>query len=286
VEGLAAAALDLPEDVPETDAIVERLLAPPTGRQTVRLVTADGTGVAFASVREREPTAGYLDLVAVAPAARRQGIARGLITAVEKALQGYGVNEVRIAGNDPSYGWPGIDVRYTPAVCMARALGYDQVRTAWNMTADLASIEDPGDTEAKLAAAGIRVRRAGRADVSTVEDFANRVFGAGWSWELAESIRRGEAGKLAGCHLALRGDELVGFAAYGALRPSLFGPMGTAPAAQGTGIGGVLLRRCLLDQRAAGLATAQIGWAGPVAFYSGAIGARIERVFLLYRKAL
>ena len=42
---------------------------------------------------------------------------------------------------------------------------------------------------------------------------------------------------MAGCHIALRGDEVLGFAAYGALRPSLFGPMGTLPAARGSGIG-------------------------------------------------
>jgi predicted N-acetyltransferase YhbS len=62
--------------------------------------------------------------------------------------------------------------------------------------------------------------------------------------------------------------------------------MGTAPNAQGQGIGGVLLRRCLGDLRAAGYGEAQIGWVGPVPFYSGAVGAYIDRVFFLYRKEL
>ncbi len=62
--------------------------------------------------------------------------------------------------------------------------------------------------------------------------------------------------------------------------------MGTAPAAEGSGIGAVLLRRCLADQRAAGIEAAQIGWVGPVPFYSRSAGARIERVFFLYRKSL
>ncbi|NUP67682.1 MAG: GNAT family N-acetyltransferase, partial [Nonomuraea sp.] len=75
------------------------------------------------------------------------------------------------------------------------------------------------------------------------------------------------------------------FAAWGA-RPAWFGPMGTAPDARGLGLGGVLLRRCLADQRAAGQASAQIGWVGPLRFYSRAVGARAERVFWLYRRDL
>ena len=48
----------------------------------------------------------------------------------------------------------------------------------------------------------------------------------------------------------------------------------------------MLLRRCLAEQRAAGMASAQIGWVGPLGFYSRAVGARAERVFWLYRRDL
>nr|WP_256862898.1 hypothetical protein [Microbispora sp. GKU 823] len=62
--------------------------------------------------------------------------------------------------------------------------------------------------------------------------------------------------------------------------------MGTAEAARGLGVGRVLLRRCLADQAAAGQTSAQIGWVGPLRFYSRTVGARTERVFWLYRRAL
>lgn len=290
VAALAAAAFDLPEDTGETGQIVRRLLDPPTGRRTVRLVARDRSGAVhgavFASMRDQDPEVGHLDLLAVHPAARRRGIGRSLVSAAEQALRGYGAAEVRIAGNDPCYAWPGIDVRYTAAVCLAAALGYAQERTGWNMTADLSAVPELGPDEARLTGQGVTVRRATAADAEAVGAFAAEHFGEGWAWESREAIVRGETAEVAGCHIALRDGELLGFAAYGALRPSLFGPMGTVPAARGTGIGGVLLRRCLADQRAAGLTSAQIGWAGPVAFYSRTVSARIERVFLLYRKPL
>jgi mycothiol synthase len=194
---------------------------------------------------------------------------------------------VVLAGNSPYYAWPGIDVRYTPAICAAMALGFEQDQPAWNMTADLRKPDAPGlrstaAAEARLSEAGITVRRAALDDLPALVDFALTNFGSGWAGEITHSVGRDRAG----CHVAIGTDgDLLGFAAYGS-RPNWFGPMGTAPAAQGLGIGSVLLRRCLADQRAAGQDTVQIGWVGPLPFYSGVVGARVERVFFLYRKQL
>lgn len=298
VAALAARSLDLPEDLGETGAILDRLLAPPPGRRVFRLASVDPAagprGVAYASVSDTDPAIGYLDLIAVDPGARRHGIGRALVEAAEQALAAAGVREVHLAGHAPCYAWPGIDVRYTPAVCAALALGYTQSRTGLNMTVDLAAVPEGAAAQARLAAAGISARAATPADIPALGALIGRHFGGGWAWEVAEAINRGATGAAAGCHLAERAPgpasagltQVLGFAAYGALRPSLFGPMGTDPAAQGTGIGAELLRRCLRDQRAAGLATAQIGWAGPIAFYSTVVGARIGRVFHLYQKRL
>ena len=296
---LCREALDLPEDADEAAAIVARLrddTALPgsaTRRRTVGFVAVSGgaiVGVVLGSIADRDPAVGHVDLVAVHPARRRRGVGRALLVRIETALAGLGAGEVLLAGNPPHYAWPGIDVRYTPAICTALALGYEQDRTAWNMTADLSTDSSPalrptGDAEQRLAGRGVTVRRAGPGDVAALTEFARANFGTGWGAEVAHSIGR----EGAGCHLAIRpaGDaEILGFAAYGSSRPSWFGPMGTAPGAQGLGIGGVLLRRCLRDQRTAGHKQAQIGWVGPVPFYAGNAGAWIERVFFLYRKRL
>ncbi|GAB3510167.1 GNAT family N-acetyltransferase [Phytohabitans suffuscus] len=281
VVDLCREALDLPDDAAEADRIVARLREQPGIGFTA---TADGelAGVVLGSLSHRDDSIGHIDLVAVRPALRRQGIGRALLSRAEGALAGRGAVEVLLAGNPPYYAWPGIDVRYTPAVCAANAFGYEQDRTAWNMTADLTALRPTEATEERLAAEGITVRRAVEGDVPALVKFARANFSDGWAGEVSDSVGRPGAG----CHVALRDGAVLGFAAYGSSRPSWFGPMGTAPAAQGLGIGGVLLRRCLRDQRDTGLQQAQIGWVGPVPFYASAVGARIERVFFLYRKQL
>ncbi len=296
---LCRGALDLAEDAAEAAEIVLRLRdrtstddwASGPRRLTGLVATAAAgrvVGVVLGSVSHRDGSVGHVDLIAVDPAQRRRGIGRALLTRIEGALSGLGAGQVVIGGNAPYYAWPGIDVRYTPALCLASALGYEHDQTAWNMTADLTydgspALRPTGPAEQRLAAAGISVRRAGPADVPALAAFARTQFGEGWAGEITHSVGR----ERAGCHVALDADgAILGFAAYGSSRPSWFGPMGTAPAARGTGIGGVLLRRCLADQRAGGVRWAQIGWVGPVPFYSSAAGARVERVFFLYRKGL
>ncbi|MGN9810601.1 GNAT family N-acetyltransferase [Micromonospora sp. BQ11] len=288
---LCRRALDLPEDAAEAEVLVDTLwVRARADRPVVALGAFRGAelvGTLVCSVSGRDTRLGHVDLVAVDPAYRRRGAGRALLSYAERTLAGLGATEVLLAGNPPWYGWPGVDVRYTPAVCAALALGYTQDRTAWNMTADLSYDASPAlrpteAAEARLAGQGVSVRRAEPADLPALAAFARATFGGSWDEELAGSVGRDRAG----CHLAEREGELLGFAAWGSSRPSWFGPMGTAPEAEGSGIGGVLLRRCLADQREAGIDTAQIGWVGPVPFYSGSAGARIERVFFLYRRTL
>ncbi|MFC0865545.1 GNAT family N-acetyltransferase [Sphaerimonospora cavernae] len=279
--GLAeTAAAALWADAAEAPLVVRRLADPPEGRRWIALATPDLDGVVLASVggTEESGVAGHVDLLAVHPRAQGRGIGRALVTAAEEWLRAQGATEARFAGNPPCYGWPGIDVRYTPAACLAERLGYERYRIAWNMTADLpsSSAEEDAADLARLAAAGVPVHPAPAGERATVAEFVRRQWNDEWAWE---------AGQATGCHYAERDGEILGFAAWGS-RPLWFGPMGTAEAARGLGVGRVLLRRCLADQAAAGLRSAQIGWVGPIRFYSRAVDARVERVFWLYRRPL
>jgi GNAT superfamily N-acetyltransferase len=262
-------------DAAEAGALVRRLAAPPAGRRWTALV--DGGGVVMASMSGKDPDAGHIDLLAVHPDEQGHGLGRRLVRAAEEWLRGQGATQARFAGNPPCYAWPGIDVRYTAAACLAESLGYERHQVAWNMTADLTSADlSTGGDVARLAAEGVAVRAAGAADRERVA----ALVAVPWYERGA-----GGAANAAGLHYAERDGEPRAFAAWGA-RPAWFGPMGTAPAARGLGVGRVLLRRCLADLRAAGYGSAQIGWVGPLRFYARAVGARAERVFWLYRRDL
>jgi mycothiol synthase len=293
VVGLCRVALDQPEDAAEAAEIVRRLRdtggtegwAPWPRRLTGFVAVASDDriiGVVFGSISHEEASTGHVDLIAVHPDARRRGVCRQLLARAQDALAGLGAADVMLAGNPPYYAWPGIDVRYTPALCAAMALGFEHHDTAWNMTVRQLP-QAATAQEARLAAAGVTVRRAGPADRAALTALALTTWSAGWAGEIGHSIGR----ERAGCWLAVDADgTLLAFAAYGSSRPSWFGPMGTTPAARGRGIGAVLLRRCLAEQRAAGHEVVEIGWVGPVPFYAAAVAARVERVFVRYRKRL
>ena len=111
-------------------------------------------------------------------------------------------------------------------------------------------------------------------------------FGVAWQVEVREGLRRARAGHAAEVYVARNQEEILGFAAHGVWGGRLFGPMGAARAARGTGIGSRLLRECLADQFMAGQERSDIGWVGPVTFYSKVVGARISRVYRLSSKQI
>ncbi|WP_157245193.1 GNAT family N-acetyltransferase [Nonomuraea typhae] len=265
-------------DAGEGEALVRRLAAPPADRRWTAI--AEGGGVVFASMSTRDPGLGHIDLLAVHPDEQGKGCGRDLVGAAEQWLRAQGATQARMAGNPPCYAWPGIDVRYTPAAALAERLGYERYHVAWNMTADLTADLSVEKDTVRLAERGVRIavhrKDAEGPGRAAVVEFTRRHWNDAWAWE-AETAD--------GVAYAERDGEILGFAAWGA-RPGWFGPMGTAPAAQGLGVGRVLLRLALAGQRAEGQTSAQIGWVGPLRFYSRAVGARAERVFWLYRREL
>ena len=73
--------------------------------------------------------------------------------------------------------------------------------------------------------------------------------------------------------MAVEGEALVGFGCYDTTMRNFFGPTGVLEAYRGRGIGFALLLVCLHAMAADGYGYAIIGAAGPVDFYSKAVGA-------------
>ncbi|GLW73902.1 hypothetical protein Kpho02_62000 [Kitasatospora phosalacinea] len=260
-------------------------------RPELRVVTeADGvvTGIALGRLApptgDARPRAGHTTLLAVAPGHRGRGHGRALLAAVEERLLAAGATRLVVRGTPPHYAWPGLDIRYTPAVCLVESAGYEHTADAFNMLTDLAEADlATTEDERRLAALGVRVRRARPEDAPRFLAWM-RGWGGSWAEEAATAL----AHEPPRCHVAVRGEgaveEFVGFACHGVNRDTWFGPMGTAESQRGRGVGAVLLRRCLRDQREAGLTESEIAWIAPYRFYARTVGARLHRVFRLYRK--
>ena len=275
---------------PDAKAIVELLWS--SSAESCRIVLEDAAddarviGFALGSLRPARddlPATGHVDLIVVDPEHREQGHGRALLAELERRLIAAGAARLRIRGNPPTFAWPGIDIRYTPAVCMAAAAGYERLLDCNNMLVDLATADLATENdEQRLADVGIEVRRGRPEDEEPLRAWCDEEFGGTWGQEAAMALHKNPPR----LHVAVRDGEFLGFAAHGMQRVAMFGPMGTAEAARGHGIGAVLLRRCLADQRDAGIEVAEIGWVGPVRFYSKTVGARLGRVFWAFEKAV
>jgi mycothiol synthase len=284
VQRVCAEALDLEPDASDLPAILARS----EGHFGV-VAEAGGeiVGACYGSIRSAAGAAasGHVDLLAVAPHASGRGVGASLLAGVEELLAERGAAAIALAGNPPVYLWPGVDARYTAMTCLAARAGYERYAEGVDMAVDLTAtdLESGPDTD-RLAAAGVTIRRAERAESERLVGWlrAGPWGQTTWPDEAAATLTR----QPAGCHVACRGEQYVGFACHGTVRRGWFGPMGTLSPERRHGIGSVLLRRCLSDMQAAGLEVARIGWVGPVGFYARAVGARTERVYWLYRKVL
>ena len=121
------------------------------------------------------------------------------------------------------------------------------------------------DAEEKVRAAGITVRRAIAPERDVILDWftAEADFPQLWRGEIALGLSQMPSTTL----IAVRGQELLGFACYDTSAKGFFGPTAVSPAARGQGIGEALLIATLKAMREAGYGYAVIGDPGPVDFY-------------------
>ena len=285
IRALCAASLPLDRDAAELTGILRA--APGQQHALVSETAGKVTGIACGGLRQLADggVRGHVDLLAVAPPARGTGTGAQLLGALEEQLRSGGAAEILLGQGPPVWLWPGVDPRYTSMVCLAERAGYQRCGEAVNMAVDLGAASlGTDDDERRLAAAGITVRRAARAEAESIAAWLRQGPWSDLPWP--DETLLAFAGDRPGCHVAVRDDSYLGFACHGCNRRTWFGPMGTLESERQHGIGTVLLKRCLADIRATGEESAQIGWTGPIRFYARAVGARIDRLFWFYQKVL
>ena len=219
---------------------------------------------------------GYIKLLAVAPEARRRGLASHLLEQAEAYLRHKGAPCVRVCESNPNYLVPGLDIRYTPALVLLEKRGYCRVGETYNMHCPLLGVD--------FSPQGESCRRADPVDAPAIMDFLAEHFPL-WRHEVQVMLQN----RPPSLHLAFSDEgRIVGFAGYDGnnLGSGWFGPTGTAPEQRGRGLGRALLRRCLADLQAQGRSHCTIPWVGPYGFYARHAGARLDRVFWRYEKSL
>ncbi len=227
---------------------------------------------------------GVIKLFGVRADARRRGLATALFDELESRFRARGITEVAVIGLPPPYFTPAVDLTHTEAVVFLLRRGYTTDRTAQvDMSVDLGHADlETAAVEQRLSSEGITLRRATMEEVPAVAAFALKTFSVGWYVETSDAARFSPPPLF----IALDKGEIVGFAVYDVTGQDRFGPTGTRPDYRKRGIGEALLKMCLRDMRDRGAAVAEIGWAGPLAFYYRAVDARISRVYWSFRKKL
>jgi mycothiol synthase len=223
----------------------------------------------------------YIKLMGVLQEYRRQGIARAMYHQMEAEAIQCGSSTIRIYDVALNYLVPGIDPRYTPALCFAERMGFRRFTDTSNLLAPLNRNWDTSEHEEKLNTRGIKICRAGDDYRESLMDFIDANFSL-WRHEVTKAFENDPVS----IHIAVENETVQAFSAHSANNTGTgwFGPMGTHPGMRGKGVGSILLKRCMDDLNKAGFKDAIIPWVGPIAFYSHHCGAVVDRVFWRYEK--
>ena len=227
---------------------------------------------------------GYIKLMAVDKNYRRQGIAKELYRMLEAQFIVESVVKVRIYDVPMNYFMPGIDPRYTEALCFAIRMGFWRFGDTANLLVDLDASEwETANEENAIENQDIKVGRPGLDDQEEVLRFVGEGFHL-WMHEIKMAFQD----VVPSIHVAWFNGKINAFSAHNGNNKGTgwFGPMGTDTDLRGKGIGAILLKRCLKDMKNQGHKRAIIPWVGPIEFYAHHANARFDRVFWRYEKQL
>ena len=245
--------------------------------------TCNGKLTGFGMAVLRQDGLGFIKLIAVGKHSRERGIGRAIYQVLEERLKVMGCRSIRVYNSNPNYLLPGVDPRYTPALCLFNSLGFRRYGETLNMSVDLTKIRfQTSVNEKKLLKSGVCITRVKLSDGERLISFMHSVFPL-WVHEVKKML----SNDIITVFIASKDQEIISFAGYDGnnIGAGWFGPMGTHTAHRGMGIGSLLFRICLKDMKKK-YRKAVIPWVEPVCFYSRVSGAEVERLFWLYQKEI
>jgi mycothiol synthase len=234
------------------------------------VVLGDGDAAAVVNVtRYGDLAVAWILLLAVVPERQRHGRARALVDEAADYAREQGAIELHLGNAIPRYVWPGVDFRFTAALSLFEACGFESYGDTFNMSIPTA-YRAP-------APAGVTVERErGKGSLGLA-----RAHFPHWEDEVTRAVEHGV------CFAARDADgATLGFGCHSVNRHALIGPMATDPTRQRGGIGNAVLGALCGDiARTHGVAETDVSWVGPVGFYAKA-GAHVSRVFRLAKLTL
>jgi GNAT superfamily N-acetyltransferase len=213
-----------------------------------------------------EPDSGWITAFFVHPDFRERGVGHALLQAADQFFVARQRSTVYFASYAPNYFVPGIDRNTYPAGAhLLEAVGFSTLYQCVAMDRNLVGFQIPEDVRALEAARreeGYMVEPLTLPYVAAVIAFNEREFDPDWTRAIRDALKTGVP--LSHILIARRGDEVVGFCLYGGYDGvgDRFGPFGVAESLRGTGLGKVLLYRCLEQMRWEGLHGAWFLWTG------------------------
>lgn len=205
---------------------------------------------------------GYITLLGVSPAHRRQGVGARLLAAAEDFLRAQRRAVVMISSYAPGYFIPGVDVlTYASGLEFLKSHGYAEVYRPLAMQTALWNLVVPQwviDRRKSLEAAGCAIESYHAPLTLPLLEFAREEFPGDWVRVVRETMVRILAGDSPGrLIVAVENGAIVGFSHYDNER---FGPIGVAKSQRGRGVGQVLMYATLQAQREAGFRSAWFLW--------------------------
>lgn len=227
----------------------------------------------------------WITMFAVAPEARRQGIATALFDEVEAWATGSGARRLSLAPYVPGYFIPGLDTtHHRDALAFLTQRGYVPAGEALALDTRLVNLDlSPHLARAEaLAAGGVTIVTPDATHLPELLRFLERE--APYDW-LRTARERLAAGRLDDFTIALAEQRVIGYCQN---TGEHFGPFGVAEGWRGQGVGTAVLAHRLAMMRAAGHHHAWVLWTSQETAdrVYGKFGFELTRRFQLMRQAL